>query len=236
MKSSHTCDLCPIDSCYSLIQWIGNQQSPFHPSVPRRLSLRGRIFNARYRGGLSPPREDYHLSWPWGIITSQDTEGLSLRGRIDISRYLGGSSLREKISTRTTLRDYHSEGGLSPLFTLGDYHSFRGSSPLTTLRDYLFERGLSPLTTLGDYHSKTGLVPLTSLADYHSDRGLSPLTTLGDYHSDRGLSPLTTLGAITSWRGLSTLMNLRDYNLVEGMFCVTKVIPTLYSLNKYCRM
>ena len=105
------------------------------------------------------------------IITYHDPEGLlplkililiSLRGRVDTSRYLGGSSLREKISTRTTLRDYHSEGGLSPLFTLGDYHAFRGLSPLTTLRDYLFERGLSPLTTLGDYHSKTGLAPLTS--------------------------------------------------------------------------
>ena len=192
MKCSHTCDLCPIgDFCYSLIQGIGNQLSPFHPSVPRRLSLRGRIITSRYRGGLSPPREDYHLSRPWGIITSQDTEGLSLRGRIVTSRDPRGSSLRERINDPTTLRDYHSEGGLSPLFTQ---------------------------------------------RDYHSDRGLSPLTTLGDYHSDRELSPLSTLGAITSWRGLSTLMNLRDYNRLEGMFCVTKVILTLYSLKKYCRM
>ena len=193
MKCSHAYDLCTIDSCYSLIQGIGNQQSSFHPSVPKgdyHLSILT-LGDYHSEGGLPPLAipGDYHPLER--IITSHDTEGLSLRGRIVTSRYPGGSSLRERISTPTTLTDYHSEGGLSPLFTLGDYHS---------------------------------------------DRGLSPLTTLRDYHSERGLSPLTTLGAITSWRRLSTLMNLRDYNPLEGMFCVTKVILTHYSLKKYCRM
>ena len=53
--------LCPIDSCYSLNRVIRHLESSFHLS-----STQG---GSQYPEGSSPPREDYHLSLSWGIIT-----------------------------------------------------------------------------------------------------------------------------------------------------------------------
>ena len=124
MKCSHACDLCTIDSCYSLIQGIGNQQSSFHPSVPKgdyHLSILT-LGDYHSEGGLPPLATpgDYHPLER--IITSHDTEGLSLRGRIVTSRYPGGSSLRERISTPTTLRDYHLSLPWGIITQTEDYH------------------------------------------------------------------------------------------------------------------
>ena len=65
--------LCPIDSCYSLNRGIRHLERSFHLSSTQGglsppLTTLGdfqpleRIISSHYPGGLSPPREDYHLS------------------------------------------------------------------------------------------------------------------------------------------------------------------------------
>ena len=65
--------LCPIDSCYSLNRGIRHLERSFHLSSTQGglsppLTTLGdyhpleRIITSHYSGGLSPPREDYHLS------------------------------------------------------------------------------------------------------------------------------------------------------------------------------
>ena len=73
--------LCPIDSCYSLNRGIRHLERSFHLSSTQGglsppLTTLGnyqpleRIIISHYPGGLSPPREDYHLSLTWGIVTA----------------------------------------------------------------------------------------------------------------------------------------------------------------------
>ena len=98
MKCSHACDHCTIDPCYFLIQGIGNQQSSFHPSVPKgdyHLSI-------STLGG----RENYH---PLERITaSHNAEGLS---SLTILRDYHSE---EGLAPLTTLGDYNSDRGLCP--------------------------------------------------------------------------------------------------------------------------
>ena len=68
--------LCPIDSCYSLNRGIRHLERSFHLSSTQGglsppLTTLGEDYHlaSHYPGGLSPPREDYHLSLSWGIIT-----------------------------------------------------------------------------------------------------------------------------------------------------------------------
>ena len=64
--------VCTIDSCYSLNRRTRHLERSFHLfNTQRGLSppIQERIITSHYPGGLSPPREDYHLSLPWGIIT-----------------------------------------------------------------------------------------------------------------------------------------------------------------------
>ena len=72
--------LCPIDSCYSLNRGIRHLERSFDLSSTQGglsppLTTLGdyqpleRIITSHYPGGLSTPREDYHLSLTWGIIT-----------------------------------------------------------------------------------------------------------------------------------------------------------------------
>ena len=67
MKCSHTGHTLPHSrSCYSLSRGIRHLERSFHLSSTH-LHL---ITSTHNLGGLSPPREDYHLSLSWGIITS----------------------------------------------------------------------------------------------------------------------------------------------------------------------
>ena len=72
--------LCPRYSCYSLNRGIRHLERSFHLASTQGglsppLTTLGdyhpleRIITSHYPGGLSPPREDYHLSLTWGIIT-----------------------------------------------------------------------------------------------------------------------------------------------------------------------
>ena len=69
-----------MDSCYSLNRGITHLERCFHLSSTQGglsppLTTLGdyqpleKIITSHYPGGLSPPREDYHLSPSWGIIT-----------------------------------------------------------------------------------------------------------------------------------------------------------------------
>ena len=57
--------VCTIDSCYSLNRRTRHLERSFHLfNTQRGLSppIQERIITSHYPGGLSPPREDYHLS------------------------------------------------------------------------------------------------------------------------------------------------------------------------------
>ena len=81
--------LCPIDSCYSLNRGIRHLERSFHLSSTQGglsppLTTLGdfqpleRIISSHYPGGLTPPREDYHLLQR--IILSHNPVGLSPPG------------------------------------------------------------------------------------------------------------------------------------------------------------
>ena len=157
MKFSHACDHCTIDPCYFLIQGIGNQQSSFHPSVPKgdyHLS----ISTLGGRENYSPPREDYRLSQPWGIIISHDTEGLSLRGRISTSHYPG---------------DYNSDRGLCPSLPWGI---------ITPKEEYHLSPPWGIITQTEDYHPSLPWEIITPKADYHPSLPWGIITQTKDYH------------------------------------------------------
>jgi len=82
-----------------------------------------RIITSHYPGGLSPPREDYHLSLAWGIITP----------------YRGLSSL-------TILGDYHPLERIitSPLVDFGLLHQYVEKSDLLSIFGVLHPLSLFP--------------------------------------------------------------------------------------------
>ena len=148
MKCSHACDHCTIDPCYFLIQGIGNQQSSFHPSVPKgdyHLSI-------STLGG----RENYH---PLERITaSHNPEGLSLRGRISTPHYPG---------------DYNSDRGLCPSLPWGiitpkeEYHFSAPWGIITQTEDYHPSLPWEIITPKADYHPSLPWGIITATEDYH---------------------------------------------------------------------
>jgi len=125
--------LCPIDSCYSLNRGIRHLERSFHLSSTQGalsppLTTLGdyhpleMIITSHYPGGLSP-REDYHLSLFWGIITP----------------YRGLSSL-------TIPGDYHPLERIisSPLVDFGLLHQYVEKSDLLSIVGVLHLLPLSP--------------------------------------------------------------------------------------------
>ena len=169
MKFSHACDLCTQNSCYSLIQEFGNQQSSFHPSVPKgdyHLSI-SILRDYHSERGLPPLAilGDYHSLER--IIASHDPKGLS---------------------PLTTLRDYHSEEGLSSLAIREDHHSERGLAPplpwgIITLReDYHLSLPWGIITQTEDYHPLLPWGIITQTEDYHPSLPQGIITQTEDYH------------------------------------------------------
>ena len=130
--------LCPIDSCYSLNRGIRHLERSFHLSSTQGglsppLTTLGdyqpleRIITSHYPGGLSPPREDYHLSLTWGIVTP----------------YRGLSSL-------TILGDYHPLERIitSPLVDFGLLHQYVEKSDLLSIFGVLHPLPLFPTIIL----------------------------------------------------------------------------------------
>ena len=130
--------LCPIDSCYSLNRGITHLERSFHLSStqgglsPPLTTLRDyqppeRIITFHYPEGLSPPREDYHLSLTWGIVTP----------------YRGLSSL-------TILGDYHPLERIitSPLVDFGLLHQYVEKSDLLSIFGVLHPLPLFPTIIL----------------------------------------------------------------------------------------
>ena len=130
--------LCPIDSCYSLNRGIRHLERSFHLSSTQGglsppLTTLGdyqpleRIITSHFPEGLSPLREDYHLSLSWGIITP----------------YRGLSSL-------TILGDYHPLERIitSPLVDFGLSHQYVEKSDLLSIFGVLHPLPLFPTIIL----------------------------------------------------------------------------------------
>ena len=130
--------LCPIDSCYSLNRGIRHLERSFHLSSTQGglsppLTTLGdyqpleRIITSHYLGGLSPIREDYHLSLTWGIVTP----------------YRGLSSL-------TILGDYHPLERIitSPLVDFGLLHQYVEKGDLLSIFGVLHPLPLFPIIIL----------------------------------------------------------------------------------------
>ena len=103
---------------------------------------RGIITSTHNLGGLSAPREDYHLSLSWGIITPQNgLSPLTILGII--TPYRGLSSL-------TILGDYHPLERIitSPLVDFGLLHQYVEKSDLLSIFGVLHPLPLFPTIIL----------------------------------------------------------------------------------------
>ena len=138
MKCSHTGHTLPHRLL--LLLKPGNQTS--REVFPPLQYPRGIITSTHNLGGLSTPREDYHLSLSWGIITPQrGLSPLSNLGdyhplqRIILSNNPGGLSPLERIIT-------------SPLVDFGLLHQYVEKSDLLSIFGVLHPLPLFPTIIL----------------------------------------------------------------------------------------